>query len=173
MTYILRVVDHDICPVFGSTSAVLQLFCPDFWNDILLKIWDFCPVSERPKGSIFKIFVRPKERPLGLLSGVLSKAALHSFTTSLRAQLHATNVHVMEIIPPLVESELHDAQGTTPMLSKFWMPLDQFTKETMEGLQRGDAHIAVGTSKSAFEKYEEGKAEAALGIQKTRESQGA
>ncbi|KAG5728622.1 hypothetical protein E4T56_gene1997, partial [Termitomyces sp. T112] len=48
-----------------------------------------------------------------------SKAALHSFCTSLQVQLQGTNVHVLEIIPPLVESEIHDAYGKTEKLSKF------------------------------------------------------
>ncbi|KAG5339343.1 hypothetical protein C0989_004673 [Termitomyces sp. Mn162] len=39
-----------------------------------------------------------------------SKAALHSFCTSLQVQLQGTNVHVLEIIPPLVESEIHDGK---------------------------------------------------------------
>jgi short-subunit dehydrogenase involved in D-alanine esterification of teichoic acids len=37
-----------------------------------------------------------------------TKAALHSFTASLRIHLRKTKVNVIEIIPPLVESELHD-----------------------------------------------------------------
>jgi short-subunit dehydrogenase involved in D-alanine esterification of teichoic acids len=40
-----------------------------------------------------------------------TKAALHSFTASLRVQLKATNVNVIEVIPPLVESELHDGKS--------------------------------------------------------------
>jgi len=83
-----------------------------------------------------------------------TKAALHSFSLSLRAQLHDTNVNVLEIMPPLVESELHDSYGTTEKLSKFWMPLDEFTKTTVEELRRGDHHILVGQSKVQFEKYE-------------------
>ncbi|KAG6842497.1 hypothetical protein C0991_000023 [Blastosporella zonata] len=80
-----------------------------------------------------------------------SKAALHSFSTSLQVQLRNTNVHVMEIIPPLVESELHDAYGTTEKLSKFWMPLDQYTNLTMEGLQNGESNITAGTVVDAIE----------------------
>ncbi|KAF8973752.1 NAD(P)-binding protein [Flammula alnicola] len=94
-----------------------------------------------------------------------SKAALRSFTTSLRAQLHSTNVRVMEIIPPLVESELHDPYGTTEMLSEFWMPLDQFTRITMGGLREGGNHIPSGSSKDQFERFEEGKDSIALGSQ--------
>ncbi|TFY61938.1 hypothetical protein EVJ58_g4200 [Rhodofomes roseus] len=95
-----------------------------------------------------------------------TKAALHSFTLSLHTQLKSTKVKVMEIFPPLVESELHDHQGTTPALSKLWMPLDEFTKEAMEGLQRGDVEIPVGKSAQQWEAFEKGKLEKVEGAQK-------
>ncbi|PCH33813.1 NAD(P)-binding protein [Wolfiporia cocos MD-104 SS10] len=88
-----------------------------------------------------------------------TKAALHSFSLSLNTQLKDTNVRVMEIFPPLVESELHDHQGTTPTLAKFWMPLDEFTKLAMEGLQRGDLQIPVGVSAEQWNSFEKGKPE--------------
>ena len=40
------------------------------------------------------------------------------------------------------------------MLSKHWMPLDEFTKYTMEGLQRGDFNILVPSAKGIWEKVE-------------------
>ncbi|KIK04269.1 hypothetical protein K443DRAFT_93553 [Laccaria amethystina LaAM-08-1] len=98
-----------------------------------------------------------------------SKAALHSFSVSLRAQLKNTNVHVMEVIPPLVESELHDAYGTTEKLSRFWMPLEEYTTKTMEGLENGDVYITTGNIQGVFEKFEKGKDELAEQFQKRRE----
>ena len=32
-------------------------------------------------------------------------------------------------------------QGNVQILSKFWMPLDEFTEQTMQGLLRGDREI--------------------------------
>ncbi|KAI0361241.1 NAD-P-binding protein [Trametes cingulata] len=89
-----------------------------------------------------------------------TKAALHSLDMSLRYQLSKTKVQVIEILPPLVESELHDHQGTTPALAKVWMPLDEFTKHTMEGLIRGDPQVAVGSAAGGVEKFESRKLEA-------------
>ncbi|KAJ7456709.1 hypothetical protein FB451DRAFT_1098973 [Mycena latifolia] len=103
-------------------------------------------------------FIIPITSGLGLMPSPYvpnysaSKAALRSFSTSLRQQLARTNVKVMEIIPPLVESELHDEQGTTERLSKFWMPLDEYTKKTMEGLRKGDAHIAAGMAETVYKR---------------------
>ncbi|GBE86588.1 hypothetical protein BKA93DRAFT_733071 [Sparassis latifolia] len=88
-----------------------------------------------------------------------TKAALHSFALSLDVQLHGTNVHVAEIFPPLVESELHDHQGTTPRLSKVWMPLTQFTAEAMEGLQSGAVQVPVGDARGTWDTFEKGKLE--------------
>ncbi|KAJ4499797.1 hypothetical protein C8R41DRAFT_900171 [Lentinula lateritia] len=86
-----------------------------------------------------------------------SKAALHSLCSSLRVQLEDTSIGVIEISPPLVESELHDAEGTTGALSRFWMPLEEYTKETIEGLQRGVNVVCSGMSKNIYEKFEQPK----------------
>jgi len=86
-----------------------------------------------------------------------TKAALHSMCLSLRSQFRGTRVNVIEIFPPLVESELHDHQGMSEKLSKFWMPLSEFTTLTMAALERGDEEIAIGSSAQEYEKYEKDK----------------
>ncbi|KAF9243940.1 NAD(P)-binding protein [Melanogaster broomeanus] len=88
-----------------------------------------------------------------------TKAALHSLSLTLNTQLKDKNVHVVEIMPPLVESELHDHQGTRETLSKFWMTLDDFTKLTMAGLVSDSAQIPIGQSVDSYNKFEQGKLE--------------
>ncbi|MFP1984760.1 SDR family oxidoreductase [Lonsdalea quercina] len=56
-----------------------------------------------------------------------SKAALHSYTQSLRFQLRDSAVQVIEIIPPWVQTDLQGEQGHDPRA----MPLDAFISETM------------------------------------------
>ncbi|CDO76626.1 hypothetical protein BN946_scf184868.g40 [Trametes cinnabarina] len=90
-----------------------------------------------------------------------TKAALHSLSITLRLQLSKTKVQVIEILPPLVESELHDHQGKTPALSKVWMPLKEFTDRAIEGLIRGDPNVPVGSAAQQFDQFEKGKQEAA------------
>ncbi|KAA1468641.1 NAD(P)-binding protein [Dentipellis sp. KUC8613] len=86
-----------------------------------------------------------------------TKAAIHSLCLAMRVPLKEKNIHVIELSPPLVESELHDHQGTTPALSKIWMPLDEFIPAAMEGLLRGDPHIAVGRANGLYEQFEKDK----------------
>lgn len=45
----------------------------------------------------------------------------------------------------------------TPQLSKFWMPLDEFTALAIDGLKRGDLHIPIGAVKQQYDQFEEGK----------------
>ncbi|KAJ5904847.1 uncharacterized protein N7473_001763 [Penicillium subrubescens] len=87
-----------------------------------------------------------------------SKAALHQWILCLREQLKGTNTKVIEIFPPIVQTELHDAKHQPDMGQagkSFGIPVEQFTEETMERLQAGDEQIPVGLSKIAFESWEQ------------------
>ncbi|TRM58432.1 hypothetical protein BD626DRAFT_511846 [Schizophyllum amplum] len=88
-----------------------------------------------------------------------TKAALHSLIFSLRIQMEnaKTNVHVLEIIPPLVESELHDAEGRTETVSKYWMPLAEFTSTVMDGLKEGKIAITAGWATATYDRFEKPK----------------
>ena len=59
-----------------------------------------------------------------------TKAAIHSFTESLRVQLADTPVQVLELIPPAVRTPLMGQQD-----SEQAMPLDDFLSEVMTILQ--------------------------------------
>jgi uncharacterized oxidoreductase len=59
-----------------------------------------------------------------------TKAAIHSYTQSLRYQLKATSIEVLELIPPYVQTHLMD--GANDPLA---MPLGQFIAEVMEILK--------------------------------------
>ncbi|HEY1806756.1 MAG TPA: SDR family oxidoreductase [Terracidiphilus sp.] len=56
-----------------------------------------------------------------------TKAALHSYTLSLRAQLKNTGIEVIELIPPFVATHLMDGFNNPRA-----MPLDKFIAEAME-----------------------------------------
>ncbi|GFG73826.1 SDR family oxidoreductase [Mycobacterium botniense] len=56
-----------------------------------------------------------------------TKAALHSYTQSLRFQLRNTSVQVIELIPPQVQTALQGERGFDPKA----MPLDEYIAETI------------------------------------------
>jgi uncharacterized oxidoreductase len=77
-----------------------------------------------------------------------SKAAIHSFSISLRHQLKETSIKVFEIIPPIVDTELdrgtRDKKGGT---YKGISP-EETAKETMIALKKDEYEFAIGTAQN-------------------------
>lgn len=73
-----------------------------------------------------------------------TKAALHSFTLSLRWQLKETELEVVEIIPPAVDTDLQ-----APGLHTFGVNVDEFADHVFKELEAGSNEIAFGTALTA------------------------
>jgi hypothetical protein len=56
--------------------------------------------------------------------------------------------------------------GTTGLLSKIWMPLDEFTRDTIAGLSSDDMVVTTGSSTEVYKKYGAGADEAAIAFMK-------
>ncbi len=83
-----------------------------------------------------------------------TKAAIHSYTQSLRYQLRATQIEVLELIPPYVATDLMSG-ASDPRA----MPLDKFIDEVMDILktQPSPAEICVENVKGLRFAAETGK----------------
>eukprot|EP01034_Spumella_vulgaris_P040799 gene40799-50487_t len=67
-------------------------------------------------------------------TGCASKAALHSFTISLRHQLKDTSIKVVEIVPPVVDTDLTRDWGG--------MDVNLYGDDTIARLLRGEGEIS-------------------------------
>jgi len=73
-----------------------------------------------------------------------SKAALNVFTLCIREQLRDTNIKVIEISPPPVQTELHDYMSPETG-RKLGMPADAFVEQVWGELGKGKDQIVIGT----------------------------
>lgn len=71
-----------------------------------------------------------------------TKAAMHSFTTTLRHQLAETSIEVVEILPPAVNTDLGGAG-----LHTFGAPLSDFADTIFNELEKGEHEIGYGGTK--------------------------
>ncbi len=123
-------------------------------------------LMSRPQGAILNISSTLAMVPAALLpSYCASKAAIHSYTQSLRYQLRDSTVQVIEIMPPWVQTELQGNRGMNPKA----MPLNDYISETMAVLRHHPGVMEIvsdrakpmryaerGDYDSFFSKYNEG-----------------
>jgi uncharacterized oxidoreductase len=88
-------------------------------------------LSKQPYSAIVNVSSGLAFVPLSLTpTYCATKAAIHSYTQSLRYQLKGSTTEVLELIPPYVATDLMDG-ASDPRA----MPLEQFIAETMEILE--------------------------------------
>lgn len=72
-----------------------------------------------------------------------TKAALHSFTLSLRHQLRDASVNVFEVLPPLVDTAMPAAlNGEGKSMKK--MSVESVASEIIKGLEKGVEEMRIG-----------------------------
>ena len=70
-----------------------------------------------------------------------TKAGLRSYTMALRAQLKKTNVHVLEVLPPVVETRLAAANPHRKM------PVGECTRQIIRAMEKDRDEANVGMTK--------------------------
>ncbi|GAB3817022.1 SDR family oxidoreductase [Kribbella italica] len=86
-------------------------------------------LEQRPDATIVTVSSGLAFTPLVLTPTYnATKAAVHSYTESLRAQLAGSGVQVIELVPPAVQTNLFEGQDPDPT----WMPLEEYLDESVQ-----------------------------------------
>jgi uncharacterized oxidoreductase len=92
---------------------------------------------KQPDGAIFTITSGLAFLPMAITpTYCATKAAIHSYSQSLRYQLRSTQLQVIEIIPPYLRTGLMGAGQATDERA---MPLDDYINETMAIIESQDS----------------------------------
>lgn len=83
-----------------------------------------------------------------------TKAAMHSFTLSLRHQLRNTNIKVIELAPPMIDTSLGGGMRSSGTKGQSMMLPDAFAKEAITQLTQGRDEVLIGSSAGLREKGE-------------------
>ena len=75
-----------------------------------------------------------------------SKAGLHAFTQCLRVQLKGSSVKVVELAPPLVDTNLTAGEFDAEMKGQKGMPADLLVRKAIAGIEAGKTEIRPGLS---------------------------
>ena len=73
-----------------------------------------------------------------------SKAALHSYTQSLREQLKQISIKVFEVLPPTVDTAMTKDLATSKLSP------EAFAKQVLKKLERNKSEIRVGQSRALY-----------------------
>ena len=99
-------------------------------------------LAKAPFGAVVNVTSGLAFAPFAIMpTYCLTKAALHSFTLSLRHQLKDTGLDVVEIVPPAVNTDLGG-----PGLHTFGVDLDDFADSIFARLDKGETEVGYETS---------------------------
>lgn len=117
----------------------------------------FAPLLLRQReGAIINITSGLAFAPIARMSVYCAtKAALHSFSLSLRHQMKSTSVRVFEIAPPSVDSELGYQHRDDHSLSHGGMPVAEFVAHALDAVERDEFEAPVGPAKGMREHPDE------------------
>lgn len=86
-----------------------------------------------------------------------TKAFVKSFTLSLRHQLQKSSIIVIEVSPPLVDTDLHrhaeNPDGYSTTTNKAAISQEEFIKDVMEGLNAGQEEVGAGFVKGSIKTW--------------------
>ena len=117
----------------GDTDAAEATIATNLLGPIRLNSALLPHLLQQPSATVMTVTSGLAYVPLSMTpTYCATKAAIHSYTQSLRFQLRDTKVQVIEIIPPYVQTELMgDRQKNDPMA----MPLADYLRETFAVLR--------------------------------------
>lgn len=123
----------------GGTDTAEAIVTTNLLGPIRLNAALIGHLLAQPKATVMTVSSGLAFTPLSLTpTYCATKAAIHSYSNSLRYQLRNSNVQVMELVPPYVQTELMGEQQKTDPNA---MPLDAFIAEVMGLIEsQPDAH---------------------------------
>jgi uncharacterized oxidoreductase len=105
-----------------------------------------------PNAAIFNVTSALGYVPLSFMAiYCATKAAMHSFTVSLRQQLLSTGVRVVEIIPPTVDTELDRGARAKRGQTDRGISVAQTVAEIMKGMEEEVPEIAIGMAQNLID----------------------
>jgi len=77
-----------------------------------------------------------------------TKAAMHSFSVSIRHQLKDTSIKVFEVIPPTVDTDLDKGARDERGQEDKGIPPSEVAKATLKALEKDEYEIAIGMAQN-------------------------
>jgi uncharacterized oxidoreductase len=137
---------HDFSAAQGSEERLFDEIDINL-KGLIRMCWAFLPLLQKQKSAdIVNVSSGLAYVPLAMTPVYCAtKAAVHSFSQSLRYQLRKTSVGVVELAPPAVATDLLKAEAGDQEYPR--MKLEDFTAATMEALGGNATELPIGQAK--------------------------